>query len=531
MFGKCILNVIPDIKNTAVYKKYRQVRKTGKSIATHLELGGRHLSIQLFKQGDAVGMIAADITERKKLEEALRESEERYRTLYESSRDGIVAANLDGIITECNPAYAEMLGYSREELRKIKFLDIIPPKWHIVNKAYFTQVMENGHAGEFEKEYIRKDGTIFPVSLRSWRVDDASGKSVGVWSIVRDITERKKAEVVSKRSKQLLESTLNSLFNAVFILDDEAKIVDCNTAASEIFGYSREEMLGKATVFLHISEAALSEFRKHLYVAIEDKGFLKGFDFRMKRKDGSVFPTEHSVMPLLDESGNRAGWVSVVHDITERKKAEEQMRATLREKELLLKELNHRVKNNFQLITSILDMVGMRARNEETLRLCASVHARIHAMALIHSQLYTSGSFNQVDLGAHIRELIDYLAQVYAMNGRAITSVTDAAEVHLPITQAVPCALTLNEVLSNSFKHAFTGRQKGVIEIFLRKSADGTVTIRVKDDGVGVPDDFDIDKVNTLGLKLARNLVQEQLNGKFQIKHDEGTEVLIEFKL
>ncbi|MCX5995807.1 MAG: sensor histidine kinase [Chloroflexi bacterium] len=134
-------------------------------------------------------------------------------------------------------------------------------------------------------------------------------------------------------------------------------------------------------------------------------------------------------------------------------------------------------------------------------------------------------------MGAHVKELVGYLAQVYATNGIKITPVIDASGVYLGITQAVPCALALNEVISNAFKHAFQGKQKGTIEISLRKSAEGMVTMRVKDDGIGMPEDFDIDKTSTLGLKLTRNLVQEQLKGSIQFKRGNGTEVTIEFKV
>ena len=231
------------------------------------------------------------------------------------------------------------------------------------------------------------------------------------------------------------------------------------------------------------------------------------------------------------QSAKRARVEEQLKDITERKKVEEQLKTLLKEKEALLSEVNHRVKNNFQLISSLLDMVGMRARNEETIRVCASVHARVHAMGLIHSQLYQSGSFAQIDMEAHVKELVGYLAQVYATNGIKITPVIDASGVYLSITPAVPCALALNEIISNAFKHAFQGRQKGTIEISLRKSAEGMVTMRVKDDGIGMPEDFDIDKTSTLGLKLTRNLVQEQLKGSIQFRRGNGTEVIIEFKV
>jgi diguanylate cyclase (GGDEF)-like protein/PAS domain S-box-containing protein len=147
---------------------------------------------------------AAD-TDRVQAEEQLRRSEERYRTLYESSRDGIVAANLESRITECNQPYAEMLGYSREELKRLRHQKITPSKWHAFNEDVFREVMERGYSYEFEQEYIRKDGKVFPVSLRTWRIDDETGNPVGMYSVVRDITERKRAEEALRRAHDDLE--------------------------------------------------------------------------------------------------------------------------------------------------------------------------------------------------------------------------------------------------------------------------------------------------------------------------------------
>ena len=138
--------------------------------------------------------VIQDITERKQAEEALRKSEESYRTLYESSRDGIATANLEGTITGCNRAYADMMGYTREEIKKIRYQDITPSRWHALNEKILQEVMERGYSDVFEKEYVRKDGTVFPVALRAWRIDDENGNPVGVGSIVRDITERKRAQ-------------------------------------------------------------------------------------------------------------------------------------------------------------------------------------------------------------------------------------------------------------------------------------------------------------------------------------------------
>jgi len=150
-------------------------------------------------------------------------------------------------------------------------------------------------------------------------------------------------------------------------------------------------------------------------------------------------------------------------------------------------------------------------------------------MATIHSQLYTSGSFEQIDVGSHIREMTAYLFQIHA-EVRNITPIVEFGTINLEIALAVPYAIVLNELVANALRHAFKGREKGMIKVSAEKLADGTILTRVKDDGIGISPEFDIAKVDTLGLKLVRNIIQQQLKGKIQIKRDNGTEFIIEFK-
>jgi PAS domain S-box-containing protein len=187
----------------------------------------------------------------------------------------------------------------------------------------------------------------------------------------KEIAERVRAEEALHESKRLLEKTFINLRDAIFIIDaDTVEIIDCNPAASEVFGYSRQEMLGRTTTFLHVDEATLEEFRKHLYYAVEEKGFLFLPEFSMKRKDGQVFSTEHSVTPLEDEQGERIGWVSVVRDITERKQAEEELRQRNRELALLTRasqafistlELDQVLTNVLEGVRHLLDVVACSA--------------------------------------------------------------------------------------------------------------------------------------------------------------------------
>jgi PAS domain S-box-containing protein len=224
--------------------------------------------------------------------------------------------------------YAEtIMGYTSEEIGNLDFLSVFP----VEEQAHLADLIARVFAGEratTDTQLIAKHREKkIPVYATGTRVQ--IGKETYLLMIGMDITERKRAEVALRESHQLLERTFASLRDAVFIIDaNTTAIRDCNPAAAEIFGYSREDMLGRATEFLHVDQTALEEFRKHLFPAVAEKGFLFLSEFKMKRRDGTVFPTEHTVMPLEDEQSKRIGWVSVVRDITERKRAEQELRAS-----------------------------------------------------------------------------------------------------------------------------------------------------------------------------------------------------------
>jgi two-component sensor histidine kinase len=215
--------------------------------------------------------------------------------------------------------------------------------------------------------------------------------------------------------------------------------------------------------------------------------------------------------------------------ITERIRAEQELKRSLREKDLLVKEIHHRVKNNLQIISSLLDMRSLRSRDKETCKVLEDAQAKIYNMALIHTQLYQRQPFDQIDMERHVEDLFGYLSEVYAHMKNVVVPIIDCSDVFLPVTQAIPCAVIINELLSNAFKHAFNKRQKGKIEIYMKNSDGNRVLIRIKDNGTGIPGEMDIQNLDSLGLKLVANLVQIQLKGEMQIRCDEGTAVTITF--
>ena len=281
---------------------------------------------------DANGMLVCravmiDITERKQAEKALRESEEGYRTLFENSITGISQALPDGRLIRANTAYAHMYGYANPEEMLAEVTNIGRLYANPADREEVLRVLANkGILEPKEMAVIRRDGTRFYVLVGARVIRDSAGSLRCYQAVHVDITERKRAEEALRKSQQLLEKTFTSLLDAIFIIDaGTTEIIDCNPASSRIFGYSRQEMLGRTTAFLNVDQASLEEFRQYLDPGVAEKGFLFLPEFRMKRKDGTVFPTEHSVVPLENEQGKHIGWVSVVRDITERVRAENEL--------------------------------------------------------------------------------------------------------------------------------------------------------------------------------------------------------------
>jgi len=211
-------------------------------------------------------------------------------------------------------------------------------------------------------------------------------------------------------------------------------------------------------------------------------------------------------------------------EIEERQKTEKKLRAIIKEMNVLIKEVHHRVKNNLQVISSLFDMIKRRAKHPETIDCLSEAHAKVFTMSLIHSQLYQSDRLDEINMGRFIQDFVGHLAQFYP-NVRSINLKIEAEEIYLSVTQAIPLALALNEIISNAFKHAFSGRDEGEISIIFEKGQGQNIHLLVNDNGIGIPNHVDIDHTETLGMKLIRNLILIQLKGQLQIDCKEGTSI------
>jgi PAS domain S-box-containing protein len=284
----------------------------------------------LVKRLQLVAQIFANALARRRADQALRASEEKYRELHQSMRDAFVAVDLTGRIHDFNAPYQEMLGYSAEELRRLSYMDLTPERWHEMEAGIVRdQVLTRGYSDVYEKEYRRKDGTKFPVELRTFLIRDQSGQPTAMWAIVRDLTERKQTKKALGRLQRQNELILNSAAEGILGLDLQGNHLFVNPSAARMLGYQAEELLGSHSHSLwHHTRADGSPYPEEeckIYVTMATGKVHRESTEVFWRKDGTSFPVEYASTPIYEED-RLVGAVVTFEDITERRRAEEKVR-------------------------------------------------------------------------------------------------------------------------------------------------------------------------------------------------------------
>lgn len=304
---------------------------------------------------------------------------------------------------------------------------------------------------------------------------------------------------------------------AKIMIDQRGRIEMVNIQTERLFGYERAEMLGQPIEMLlpERFRAMHPHLRQSFFNETQSRPMGAGRDLFALRKDGSEFPVEIGLNPIETDEGPMV--LSAVVDISDRKQKEMHIRAALQEKELLLGEIHHRVKNNLQVIESLLDMQASRIDDARVQEILRESQNRVRSMALIHQTLYQSHDFARVDFGSVIDSLVPTLIGSYGIDASRIQLKLLADEVHLPINRAIPCGLIINELVTNSLKHAFPEGRMGTIAISLRPLNGDRVELIAGDDGVGIAEHVNLEKTDTLGLQLVQ-LLASQVNGDLTIQ-------------
>lgn len=477
-----------------------------------------------------------EMTERSLTAEALRKSEERYRFLIDNLHDIIWELDGELRLTFVTPSVREILGYDVAEVLGIPAVELLTP----ASQQKFADILAEVHArqaassGELtfmrtdEFELVGKNGQPIWTEISGTLVFSPDNRLQTILGVTRIISDRKRAEMALKGAYNLLEKTISSLNEAVFLVNTKTGIVEeVNSTAVKMFGYCREELIGAHTSLLHVSAETSRQFGEEMLRAYQEKGYFET-TFRMKRKDGSVFDSEHSVVPIVADDGNCLSHVCVVRDISERVRSRERLECSLKEKEILLREVHHRVGNNLQIITSLLGLQGRYFTDSYHIALFEDSRNRIATLALIYESLSNSASLKEIDFPCYVKNLISHLYDACRVDPSAVSCHVTATDVILDIDTAVPCGLIINELVSNSFKFAFPAGRKGHVEVELGADRNGRLLLTVRDDGIGLPPDVDVSGPQTLGLRLV-NLFVEQIGGELEFTTAQGTEFRIFF--
>jgi PAS domain S-box-containing protein len=314
---------------------------------------------------------------------------------------------------------------------------------------------------------------------------------------------------------------------AIFLTDLEGRVIGWNGGAERLLGWTEAEILGQSSFRMFVPEdiAAGAAARELATAAAEGRAEDERWHLR---KDGSRFWGSGIMTAVHDDAGALIGFGKIMRDRTAQRQLEARLRASLQDKEVLLKEMYHRVKNNLQVVVSLLDLQADALADPQARAVFDDCQRRIQAMALIHEALSQASSLARVHLGDYARRLAEGLVRGQSAQPERLRLTLAADEVWVSAEKAVPCGLILNELLTNCVKHAFPGGRAGEIRLGVRADAEGVITLSVADDGVGVPPEVDCRQTDSLGLQLV-GLLTEQLGGTITFERRGGTAVTVRF--
>ncbi|MGB8952164.1 MAG: CHASE4 domain-containing protein [Candidatus Aminicenantales bacterium] len=528
---------------------------------------GEFLYLDVYKapfrdeHGQMIGTVgcARDITKEKIVEKErlvaqkrLEKSEIKYHALFEASTDAILLETLDGRILDCNKAACDLFGYAKEEMLKLTMSDLTSEEWKNRISDVSNAVRTKG--GIFiESLNQKKNGEIFPadISIRLAKV----GEELLEVTYIRNIAERKRAEKLKTAIYNISEAassalTLNELFQLIHSIIQELiptknfyiSLYDPKNNTLSFPYYIDEydetptpKKLGKGLTeyVLRHGEPLLASPEK--FEALEKKGEVESIGtpsidwlgVPLKTEDRTigvmVIQSYHEGIRFGEEDKNILMFVSSqVAMAIERKRAEEQLKTSLQEKEVLLREIHHRVKNNMQVISSLFNLQVSQVKDEKAVGIFKECQGRIRTMALVHEKLYQSKDLSHINFSDYIESLTIHLFHFWHVKPDQIKLNLDLSEIFLDIHTAVPCGLIINELVSNALEHAFPRGESGELTIKLHPFQDHRYELIVRDTGVGLPKEVDPFKSETLGIQLVMLLVK-QLDGSLEFSRDGGT--------
>jgi PAS domain S-box-containing protein len=515
-----VLNPVKTLTGTM-----KQVASGDLSARTRIVRASAELSQLSRTFDDMAGQLQRQSTETERSERALRENEERVRLILDTALDGVITLDERGTITSWNKEAERTFGWKQAEiLGQGLTATIIPPRFREAHERGLQRFMAT-HEGAVLNERIeftglRRDGGEIPVEMAITPI--RLGERFIFSAFVRDISARKQAEMGLAHLAAIVESSADSIVGKTL----DGRIVSWNQGAERIYGYAAHEVKGRSIGILIPAERA-----GELPTLLERVGRgerIENYETVRVAKDGRRIPVSLTLSPIKDAAGKITGVSTISRDITELKRTEAQIAASLKEKEVLLKEIHHRVKNNLQFVSSLLNLQSNVLQDERLLAILRESRDRVRTMALIHEKLYQSSDLARIEFKQHIHDLALMVFRSYSPGSNAIKLDVQVEAVSLAIETAVPLSFILNEIISNCLKHAFPDGREGRITIQFLQDAHGRFHLVVADNGVGLPPDFSLADSTSLGLRLVQ-ILTDQLSGKLTYRSNGGAQFEVTF--
>lgn len=458
-----------------------------------------------------------------RIREDLLEREAKYRGVFNNHHTIMLLVDPEsGMIVDANEAAATFYGYSVAQLKQINFRRLSSsPESEMANRV---RTSLSGRPGPYLSRHVLAGGFRREVEVFAGPI--VLGEKTFLCAVVHDVSDRVEFEQTLRASEEKFRLIFNNTGDAIFVHDVDGRILETNRVACDRLGYSQEEM---ASIHLRdiLEPGVYERDGGEIMRLVKEQGHYAYESVHVAR-DGRHIPTEVNSSPV-NYLGHEA-ILSVARDITERKIMENRLRHSLTEKEVLIKEIHHRVKNNLQIIDSLLRLQSRYVVDPQDAALFRMSENRVHTMALIHDQLYQAPNLSGIRMRTYLSRLLGHLRSAFATSDQDIAVEEEIANVLLDIEIASPCALIVNELVTNCFKHAFPDRREGKITVRLSTSEKGDdLILEVSDDGIGLLDEDGYRDPKTFGFLLVRNLSDQMRARLFVTSTSEGTSVTLTF--
>jgi PAS domain S-box-containing protein len=521
-------------------------------------------------RGDAIGVLGIylDNTERKRAEEAIRESRQLFADIIRFLPDSTFVIDSNGTVLAWNCALEQLSGVQAADIigkgdyeyslwpygeRRPILIDLVlHPEQDVARMAY-ASFHQEGRTITAQTEIIQPgSGHKISLFLVASPLIDSQGKITGAIESMRDISRLKEAEaelvrinqnldaIVRDRTRALEEeisqrvraeenvqealrytrSVIEANPDLMVVLDIQGIVLDVNAAAEKLTGIPRDQLIG-TQYFRYLLNDGMNASG---LPALPEQGRIEKI-IQLNRNDGQITTLAVNTTLIEGSNGSATRIIASGHDITRQKQDEESIRASLDEKVVLLREVHHRVKNNLQIIISLVNLQMRQTTDPEVKRIMSETQSRVRAMSLVHEKLYQSESLSRIDFADYTRFLVTHLFSFYGIGTRKVRLAMSMEKIMVDINTAVPLGLILNELASNALKHGFPDEREGIISISGKDDGE-EIELVVHDDGIGIPADFDWKNTPSLGIRLIIALVG-QLNGTIDLSTVEGTTFIL----